>query len=231
MLTKCGLLMLWAVVLAVAAGLLAAADESGAVAGGGEMGGIEQAVEGVHGVAGHEVGGHEAVAAHEEPGLLSVDYGSAVWTIVLFVVLMGVLGKFVWPQILKGLKGREEKIRDDLQRAESAAKQAMGTLREYELKLAQAQDETRRMMEQARGDAQKLSAQLKHEAEVEINQLRVRAEGDIRGAKEQALNEVYAAAGGLATDVASRILRRQISVEDQQRLVEESLRELAQRRD
>jgi F-type H+-transporting ATPase subunit b len=166
--------------------------------------------------------------AHEQPGLLSVDYGSAVWTIVLFLVLLTILGKFVWPHVLKGLQDRENKLRQDLEHAEAAAKQAQATLNQYQAKLTQANEEVRRLIEQGREDAQKIAAQLRQQAQAEIDQARQRAQSDIRVAKEQALNEIYEQAAELATTAAGRILQRQMNAEDHRRLVQESLAQLSQ---
>ncbi len=166
--------------------------------------------------------------AHEQPGLLSVDYGSAVWTIVLFLLLLTILGKFVWPQVLKGLQDRENKIRQDLEHAEAAAKQAQATLSQYQAKVAQANEEVRRIIEQGREDAQKIAAQLRQQAQAEIDQTRQRAQSDIRAAKEQALSEIYERAAELATAAAGRILQRQMNAEDHRRLVQESLAQLTE---
>ena len=56
--------------------------------------------------------------------------------------------------------------------------------------------------------------------------MRQRAEGDITAAKVQALSEIYEEVATISTSVAGRILQRQINPEDQQRLVEESLKQL-----
>ncbi len=59
-------------------------------------------------------------AGHGGPSLMEPDPGGAIWTIVLFVLLVAVLGKFAWPPILRGLQEREQKIRGDLENAEKA---------------------------------------------------------------------------------------------------------------
>ena len=56
--------------------------------------------------------------------------------------------------------------------------------------------------------------------------MRQRAQADILAAKTAAVNDIYAQTAQLATQVAGRILRREINVQDQQALVEQSLREL-----
>lgn len=163
---------------------------------------------------------------HEPPGLLDPDPGSAVWTIVLFILLVLLLGRFAWPAILRGLQDREAKIRGDLENAERSAKDAQKTLGEYQQRLAAANEEVRQIIDQGRADAQKIVSQLKQQTQDEIGQMRNRAEADISAAQEQALNEIYVQTATLATEVAGRILKRQISVDDQQRLVRDALEEM-----
>ena len=150
----------------------------------------------------------------------------AVAAAVVFIVVLIVLKKTAWGKILQGLQDRETRIKNDLEGAERSAKEAQKTLNEYQQQLAAANDEVRQVIDQGRADAQKIAAQIKQQAQDEIGQMRNRAESEIAAAKEQALNEIYAETATLATEVAGRILKRQISVEDQQQLVQDALAEL-----
>jgi F-type H+-transporting ATPase subunit b len=167
--------------------------------------------------------------AHDAPPLLSVNLGAAIWNLIIFLVVVALLGKFVWPQILAGLRGREEKIAHDLAEAEKRHAEAKRMLADYERKLADAQAESRKMLDQAREDAEKLKARLASETETEMQRLRERATQEINLAKQQALQELYATGAELATAVAGKILQRQIQPEDTDRLVRQSLEELENR--
>ncbi len=150
----------------------------------------------------------------------------AIAAAVVFVTVMVVLKKAAWGKILQGLQDRENRIKHDLDQAEASAKQAEKTLAEYQKLLANAQEEARSMMESCRADAKKVSAELKDQAQTEIDQARQRATEEIQWAKENAVNEVHAQAAELATNVAGKILRRQINAQDQQQFVNEALAEL-----
>ena len=185
-------------------------------------------------VAGMLLAGSQAVRAAEPgaeehaPGLLSPDWGAAFWTIVLFIVLVIVLGKFVWPKILQGLRTREDKIREDLTKAEQANEQAKQTLADYQQKLGQAHADARKLLDQTRSDAEQTRSKLLAEATAESASLRQRAADEIELAKQQALQEIYAQTAALATEVAGQILQRQVDEADAQRLVEQSLLEMDQ---
>jgi F-type H+-transporting ATPase subunit b len=175
---------------------------------------------------------HEAAAeGHGEaaqPSLLTPELGSAVWTFVLFILLLVILGKFVWPSILKGLQEREGKIRSDLERAEHAAAEASSTLQQYKQQLAEAQKEAQRVIEQSRLDAQKVATQVKDQAQVDIKQMRDRATADIRSAKEQSIAEIYEQTAAIATGIAGKILTREISPAEHSELVRQSLKQMAE---
>jgi F-type H+-transporting ATPase subunit b len=169
-----------------------------------------------------EHGGH----GEGEVNLLKMDYGTAIFTLIIFIGLVIVLGKFVWPQIVKGLDVREAKIREDIESAERANAAAQKTLDDYKAKLAEAHAEARKLIDQTRADADTLRQKMVAEAEAEAAHQRERAAAEIVQAKNQALQEIYTQAADIAVAVAGRILQRQIDAKDTQQLVDQSLSEL-----
>jgi F-type H+-transporting ATPase subunit b len=167
-----------------------------------------------------------AAAEHAAPGLFEGTLYQSVSAIIVFLIVLTILKKTAWGPMLAALKDREDKIREDLAAAEKAANDARATLEDYRKQLATAGEEGRKLIEQARNDAQRVANQLREQTASEITILKQRAEADIRAAKETALAEVYEQTANLATSVAGKILRRQITADDQQALVRESLAEL-----
>lgn len=158
--------------------------------------------------------------------LLTPDVISAIFNLAMFLCLLIVLGKFVWPAILSGLQAREEKIRTDLTDAEAARADAEKLKADFEERIADAHAEARKLLDSARADADQLRNKLKAETESEMANLRQRAADDIDRAKAAALQDLYATSAELATAVAGKILQRQVDDADTQRLVEQSLAEL-----
>jgi F-type H+-transporting ATPase subunit b len=149
-----------------------------------------------------------------------------IWATVLFLLFAGILGFFVWPKVLKALQDREQKLEGDLVGAERARKDAELALAEYKTKIAEAQQEAGKVVAEARAAAEQVAAKVKQDAEQQAVQLRERATAEIAAAKEQALSEIYAQTAELSTQIASRILKREINAQDQQQLVSDSLAEL-----
>src|SRR5665213_1589482 len=55
-----------------------------------------------------------AQTATGEHGILDFDYGSAIWTLIIFLILLLILYKGAWKNVLAGLRGRAQRIRNDL---------------------------------------------------------------------------------------------------------------------
>ena len=159
-------------------------------------------------------------------GLLTLEM---IWAAVLFLIFAGILGFFVWPKVLGALQQREQKLEGDLVGAEQARKDADAALAEYKTKSAEAQQEAAKVVNEARVAAEQVAAKVKSDAEQQAQQLRERNLAEIASAKEQALTEIYAQTAELSTQIAGRILKREINAQDQQQLVSDSLAELTSR--
>jgi len=150
----------------------------------------------------------------------------AITALIVFGVVLAVFWVLVWPKINNALAERAAKIREEIASAEAARKQAKDALDEYEQSLAQARAESQKMIEQTKAEQAKLAQDLRAKADAELAQMRERALRDIESAKRAAVNEIYADAAALATQIAGKILQREITTDDHQRLVDESLSEL-----
>lgn len=147
-------------------------------------------------------------------------------TIIIFGVLLLVLRVTAWKPILQGLKARETAIREGIEAAAKARAEAERTTKELEAKIAEAQRQGAQALTQAKADAQKLAESIRAQAEAEAAAMKDRALRDIEAAKQQALADINGRAADLGTAIARKILQRNVTVEDQQRLVEESLGQL-----
>ena len=76
-----------------------------------------------------------------EANPLAAPIDLAIWTLVVFLGLMFVLGKYAWKPIIEGLTAREKGIADNIESAARAAEEAESSLKAYEAKMAGAHDE------------------------------------------------------------------------------------------
>ena len=169
-----------------------------------------------------------AAAASEggESSLFAGDLGNAVWTLVIFLLVVVVLGKFAWGPLLSGLQEREQFIRESLEKAKEEREASESRLAEYEKKLNEARGEASEIVDEGRRDAEVVKGRIEEQAREEASQIVARAKREIELAKKTAISEIYTASAQFATAAAAKIIGREINPEDHQRLIEQSIREI-----
>jgi F-type H+-transporting ATPase subunit b len=168
-----------------------------------------------------------AIAAEGgESNLFAGDIGNAVWTLVIFLLVILVLGKFAWGPLLGGLQQREEFIRRSLQEAKADREAAESRLQEYEEKLTSAGAEASQIVEQGKSEGEKLRAGIEERARDEADKMVDRARREIELAKQTAIRDLYATSSELATEIASRIVQRELNPQDHEKLISDSIKEL-----
>ncbi len=156
------------------------------------------------------------------------DIGNALWTLVIFVLVIFVLGKWAWRPILNALQKREQFILDSLAQAKKDRDDAAKQLKEYSEKLHQARTEATAIVDEGRRDADVLRHKIEEQAKSEAQAMLDRAKREIGIAKDTAVKELYTLSARLATDMASRIIRRELDGKEHERLLSESIDELEQ---
>ena len=169
------------------------------------------------GEASHD-GGHEA---NTNP--LSFDPDLALFTGLVFLLLLLILWKFAWGPILAGLAAREDGIAANIDQAQQDAEAAAAKLQEYEAQLTAASEEARTIMAKAQEDAQAAADAIVAEAKEAAQRQRDRAVADIEAAKNVALGEVAEKSVDIALGLAGNIVRRQLNAEEHSELIRETL--------
>ena len=104
--------------------------------------------------------------------LVQPDPGLAIWTIVTFVVLVLLLGKFAWKPLLRALEDRQEKIRKSLEDAQQAKQELDRLNRESAEIIRNAHAEAESIVSKSRSDAEKLREEIKQKAQIKgINEV------------------------------------------------------------
>jgi F-type H+-transporting ATPase subunit b len=163
---------------------------------------------------------------HQTPNIFGWALDLTVWSIIVFLILLFVLGRFAWKPMLAGLAKREKDIHaavSDAQHAREEAQRLKEDIQAERDKMAAMHQET---IDQARAEAQRVAedtvAQAKAEAQAERDRLR----REIETERAQAQRELFARVAELATLVSAKAIRRQMTEDDHRRLVDEALAEL-----
>lgn len=169
----------------------------------------------------------EAVTTCEEaPNPILPEINEVIWAVISFAVLFGLLAKFAFPAIRKGLEGREQAIRDDLEGAEQTRREAEQTLDEYKRQLAEARNEAARIIEEARQAADSMRREAQDSAEADAAQTRERAQAEIDQHVSRARTDLQREMGDFAVRLAERIVDQNLDRQAQQALIDQYIAEV-----
>lgn len=167
------------------------------------------------------------LAAAEEPNPLKFDIDLALFTLVVFLGLVALLGAFVWKPLLAGLEKRERGIAEDIDNARRASEQARQSLKDYEQRLAAVTTEANQMLASARKDAETARERILAEAAEEARKQTDRALSAIQAARESAVRELAQRSTETAVELAGKIVGRSLNAGDHSNLINESIRQFS----
>jgi len=158
--------------------------------------------------------------------LVQPDPGLFIWTIVTFLVLLGLLAKFAWKPLLQALESRQETIRKALDDAERAKQELERLQQESGRIIRNARVEADSIIASSRADGERVREEVKEKARVEAAALVRNAERQIQLETERALQQIRHEAIDLSVMIASKLLQKNLTKEDNERLIEEALRQV-----
>ena len=158
---------------------------------------------------------------------LSFQTDLALWTGVVFLGLLFILGKFAFRPIANALDLREKNMADQVAAAEKANADARDLLAAYQRKLDDSEAEVRQIIETGRADAQKISQDILDRAKAAAADEHIRALKEIESASDFALSQLAAKSAELATELAGKILKEKINPADHARLIDGALSEFS----
>jgi F-type H+-transporting ATPase subunit b len=158
--------------------------------------------------------------------LITPQVGLMFWTLVTFLILLVLLGKFAWGPILKAMNAREDGIKNDLDTARKEREESQRLLEEHKGILNQARKERAEAVEAGRRDADRLKSEILEEARKQREQLLKQAETQIEAGLRQARTALKGEAADLAIQAAGKLMGRNLDDATQRRLVEDYLADL-----
>ena len=162
--------------------------------------------------------------------LVQPDPGLDIWTIVTFLVLVAALAKFAWRPLLEALERRQDLIRKSLDDAQKAKQELEKLHIESQRILATARTDAEQILSNTRSDANRFREELKVKAQAEAAGIVKNAEKQIELETARALQQIRTEAVDISVAIASKLLARNVSKEDNERLIEETFKQIEERR-
>jgi F-type H+-transporting ATPase subunit b len=162
--------------------------------------------------------------------LVQPDPGLYIWTIATFLILLWLLAKFAWRPLLEALERRQETIRKSLDDAHQAKQDLERLNAESRKILTEARVQAEQILSQTRSDATRLRDELKQKAQAEAAGVMKNAERQIEMETARAVQQIRNEAVDISIAIASKLLDRNVSREDNERLIEETFKQIEARR-
>lgn len=154
---------------------------------------------------------------------LGINLKDLIFAIINFLILVLVLGKFLYKPFLGILEKRKQTIEDAFTNAEATNRKADEKYEAYTKKLARAEAESREIIKNARLKADDQANMIVEEARAEAARIKLKAETEALRAKEKALRDVRDQIGQLAILAAEQILEKEIAAEGQEEILDKVL--------
>lgn len=158
----------------------------------------------------------------EDPSEVKTDL--AIYSFIVFLILLAILYKSAWGPICEGLEKREQFVLQNLADAESARLKAERLLADHTEKLDKVQNEVREMLAEARRDAEHTKADIIATAQKEAEATKNRAVAEINQARDSALDDLFEHMSKAVAQATETVLGRTVTGSDQDRLIQDALR-------
>ncbi len=149
------------------------------------------------------------VAASEggdTPFVLGVPMDEFILGLLSFFIVFGLLGKLALPKIKQTLADRTDAIEGGIERAAQAEAEAQALAERYREQISGAHEEAAGIRAKAEEDARAIVAEARQQAEVERSTIAARGEAQLEAERSQTLAALRQDVGGMAVDLASRIV-------------------------
>lgn len=158
--------------------------------------------------------------------LVQPDPGLFIWTILTFLILLGLLAKFAWGPLLKALDERQATIQKSLDDADQA-QQELASLQEKSAQLlAEARAEGQSIVAQSRAAAEVVREDLHQKAKAESAAMVKAAERQIQQETARAVEQIRHEVVDLSLSVASKLIKKNLTAEDNDALIQDSLNQI-----
>lgn len=159
-----------------------------------------------------------------------INSGDIIYQLLMFIILLALLRKFAWQPLMNIMKQREEHIANEIDQAEKHRQEAEKLLAEQRELMKQSRQEAQQLMENARKLAEEQKEQIIASARAEAERLKETAKKEIEREKEQAMAALREQVASLSVLIASKVIEKELTEQDQAKLISEYIQEVGEGR-
>ena len=158
--------------------------------------------------------------------LVQPDPGLFIWTILTFLTLLALLTRFAWKPLLAALDRRQQLIAGAIEESKKAREEVERVRQESAQILAKSRVDAEAIVSRARGDASVFQEEMRRKAMADAQGIVQRAEKQIELEKNRAIKEIRRETVDLSVAIASKLLRRNITKEDNLALIDDTIKQI-----
>ena len=160
--------------------------------------------------------------------LITLDGWTFLAQICNLMIQLVIFKKFLLKPIKQVIADRRAKADSEIADAQKLRTEAEAMKAEYEQNLQNARTEANQIVSAAQKTATARSEEIVGEARAQAAALKQKAEADIAQERKKAVNEVKDEIGGIAMEIASKVVEREIREEDHRDLIDEFIKNVGE---
>ena len=161
-------------------------------------------------------------------GSIRIEWGTMIWQIVLFIILVAAVSKFAYKPAMGILTRRQEHIENQIAAAERANAEASAVLEEQRAELKKVREDAASILDRAKKQADIEATEIKKQSQEAAQRMIEDAKLEINREKEKALSSVRDQVAGLSVLLASKIIEKEMTEAEQQQTIEQFMRQVGE---
>ncbi|MYL57191.1 F0F1 ATP synthase subunit B [Virgibacillus halodenitrificans] len=154
--------------------------------------------------------------------------GDMLMQLFFFIVLLLLVKKFAWGPVMDMMKKREDYVASEIETAEKSRADAEKATKEALEQLKQTKQEAQKMIEDAKNAGTRQEEEIIQAARAEADRIKKAAQADIQNEKEKALQALQDKVASLSVLIASKVIEKEISAQDQEKLINDYIKEVGE---
>lgn len=159
-----------------------------------------------------------------------LQVGDMLVTLVSFLLLLALLKKYAWGPLMNKMEDRENYIANEIETAEKNRQEAEKAQREANEQLKSTRQDAQQIIEDAKKAGQQQEQAIIQAANEAAERMKKSAEEDIAREKEKAVEALQAQVATLSVQIATKVIEKEISAEDQEQLISDYIKEVGEER-
>ncbi|PPA69597.1 F0F1 ATP synthase subunit B [Jeotgalibacillus proteolyticus] len=149
--------------------------------------------------------------------------GDILFQLLMFIILMALLKKFAWGPLMGIMKQREDHIAGEIEAAEQSRTEAKQQLEEQRQLLKEARQDAQELIENARKQGDLQREEIITAARAESERMKEASLREIETEKDQAVAALREQVATLSVLIASKVIEKELTLEEQQQLINETI--------